>query len=119
MSLVYVGAIVVLIIFGVLLTQEKEPAKLRKARKARLDRLREEGVESIEFVCGNALIPGPILTMDEMIENELIRGTIPTLWEIEEEESRLEAMERQLNRKLQPSTKKLHPLKKLLPFLFS
>ena len=116
MSLVYVGAIVVLIIFGVLLTQEKEPAKLRKAR---LDRLREEGVESIEFVCGNALIPGPILTMDEMIENELIRGTIPTLWEIEEEESRLEAMERQLNRKLQPSTKKLHPLKKLLPFLYS
>ena len=73
----------------------KEPAKLLKARKARLDRLREEDVKPIEFVCGNQFLAG-------------------TIWE-----SRFDAMERQLNRKSQPSTKKLHPLKKLLPFLFS
>ena len=52
----------------------EEPPKLLKARKARLDRNRKEGVEPVFWVCGNALIPGPILTMDEMIENELIRG---------------------------------------------
>jgi hypothetical protein len=70
----------------------EEPPKLLKARKARLDRLRKEGVKPIEFVCGNQFLAG-------------------TIWE-----SRFDAMERQLNRK--PSTKKPHLLKKLLLFLF-
>ena len=38
----------------------EEPPKLLKARKARLDRLRKEGVKPIEFVCGNQFLADTI-----------------------------------------------------------
>ena len=71
----------------------EEPPKLLKARKARLDRLREEGVKPIEFVCGNQFLYG-------------------TIWE-----SGFDAMQREMEENA--LLKKPHLLKKLLPFLFS